>query len=87
MVCCRDHSLYTGITNNPPRRLREHNSEKDGARYTRGRRPVVMVYLEPCPTRSAATRKENLIKKMPLARKNQLIREQVAQFLPTGNSP
>ena len=78
---CRDHSLYTGITTDPQRRLNEHNSEKTGARYTRGRRPVFMVYLEPFPSRSAAARQEHIIKKMSLSRKNLLVQGQ------QGNPP
>jgi putative endonuclease len=73
IVSCRDRTLYTGITNNPERRLREHNSTQRGARYTRGRRPVTLIYLEHFPTRSAASKREHLIKKMPVAMKNRLL--------------
>ena len=50
---CRDGTLYTGITDNLPRRLAAHNGGK-GAKYTRGRGPVVLVHQESCPDRSAA---------------------------------
>jgi putative endonuclease len=73
ILSCRDRTLYTGITRDPRRRLLEHNSTPDGARYTRGRRPVVLVYLEPHPSRSAASRREHAIKRMSVARKNHLI--------------
>jgi putative endonuclease len=83
IVSCRDQSLYTGITNDPERRLREHNSTRSGARYTRGRRPVTLVYLERFPTRSAASKREHLIKKMPLAMKHQLLHDHPAHRIPT----
>ena len=73
ILSCRDQTLYTGITRDPGRRLREHNSAANGARYTRGRRPVILVYLEPHPSRSAASRREHAIKRMSVARKNHLI--------------
>ena len=53
---CRDGTLYTGITDNLPRRLAAHNGGK-GAKYTRGRGPVVLVHQESCPDRSAALRR------------------------------
>ena len=76
IVLCRDRTLYTGITNDPERRLKEHNSTPNGARYTRGRRPVTLVYLEHFPSRSEASRREHLIKKMPAAKKHRLLRNQ-----------
>jgi putative endonuclease len=69
MVCCRDGTLYTGITTDLVRRLAEHNSEKGGARYTRSRRPVVLVFSEPAASRSAAAQREWQIKKMTAAQK------------------
>lgn len=60
---CSDGTLYTGITDDLPRRLAAHNSGK-GAKYTRGRTPVTAVYTENCPDRSAASRREWEIKKM-----------------------
>jgi putative endonuclease len=73
MVSCRDRTLYTGITSDPERRVKEHNSAGNGARYTRGRRPVNLVYLEYCPSRSAASKRELFIKRMSVARKNKLV--------------
>lgn len=57
MVECRDGSLYTGITNDIERRLKEHN-DGTASRYTRSRRPVQLRYLEPCESRSAALMRE-----------------------------
>jgi putative endonuclease len=87
IVSCRDLTLYTGITNNPKRRLREHNSMKNGARYTRGRRPVTLVYLECFPSRSAASRREHLIKKMSVAEKNRLLPDQPVHQLQVNIPP
>lgn len=62
---CSDGSLYTGITNNLERRVREHNQGgKSSAAYTRGRRPVTLVYRQACKDRSAALVKEAGIRRM-----------------------
>lgn len=64
VVCC-DNSFYCGITTNLERRLKQHNGEiKGGAKYTRGRRPVNLVYFEKCNDRSDATKKEIKFKKL-----------------------
>ena len=60
---CSDGTLYTGITNDFERRLSEHQDGK-GAKYTRGRRPVKLVYSEECGDRSAASKRESAIKYM-----------------------
>jgi len=73
IVCCNDNSYYTGITTDPLRRIEEHNSLKKGARYTRSRRPVALVYSEKATSRAVATRRENQIKKLTPAGKKQLI--------------
>ena len=63
LVRCADDSLYTGITKDVDRRVREHNEgDKLASKYTRARRPVVLVYQETCGSRSAATRREIEIK-------------------------
>jgi putative endonuclease len=69
---CADGSYYTGWTTDPERRVKEHNSGR-GARYTRARRPVRMVYLEELPDRSAAMKRELAIKRLPQKRKKELI--------------
>jgi predicted GIY-YIG superfamily endonuclease len=71
---CADGSLYTGATNDPTRRCERHNAGK-GARYTRGRRPVLLVYLERHPGRGAALRREAAIKALTRRAKEALIRE------------
>ncbi len=74
IVCCKDNSYYTGITTDLVRRMEEHNSAKKGARYTRTRRPIELVYFEKAASRSIATRREQQIKKLPLTSKKQLIK-------------
>ena len=74
IVECRDGSLYTGITNNLDRRLREHN-DGDASRYTRSRRPVVLRYQEPCADRSSALIRELSVKLLSRREKEGLIRE------------
>lgn len=76
IVLCRDRTLYTGITTDMTRRLREHNSTRNGAGYTKGRRPVRLVYLERFGDRSSALRREIAIKKMPACKKRQLVDSQ-----------
>jgi putative endonuclease len=73
IVCCLDRTYYTGITTDLARRLTEHNSARRGAKYTRPRRPVVLVYSEPALSRGAAARREDQIKKLTLAGKKKLI--------------
>jgi putative endonuclease len=72
---CRDKSLYTGWTNNIEKRLKEHNEGK-GAKYTRGRRPVKLVYLEIFDTKEEAMRREFFIKRMGRKEKEELIMRQ-----------
>jgi len=71
---CQDNSLYTGVCTDLERRLNEHNHcNKKGARYTRPRRPVTMVYQEDCDDRSAACKREAAIKKLTRIQKLALI--------------
>jgi len=74
MVRCSDGTLYTGITNNLEKRIEAHNSGKDGARYTRSRRPVKMVYSEQVDSKSAASRLEYQIKRLSLSKKKRLVK-------------
>jgi len=61
---CRDRTLYTGITTDLKRRLTEHNSSDLGAKYTRGRRPVKLVYSQEFESRSEASKEEARLKKL-----------------------
>lgn len=76
ILCCNDGSLYTGICRDIRRRLHEHNNLKSGARYTRARRPVELVYLETAPSRSSAARREYRIKQLSALQKHSLIQQQ-----------
>jgi len=70
MLACADGTLYTGITTDPARRVAEHNGNGAlGARYTRSRRPVELVYVEAAANRADATRREAAIKRLDRARK------------------
>jgi putative endonuclease len=72
LLRCGDGSLYTGITTDPPSRVRVHNAGR-GARYTRGRLPVLLVHSEPAADRSAALRREAAIKRLSRPRKERLL--------------
>ena len=69
---CGDGTLYTGITNDLPRRLAAHSSGR-GGKYTRGRLPVELVWHEEQPDKSAALRRELQIKALSRAEKLRLI--------------
>lgn len=71
MLLCADDTFYIGWTTDPQRRLKQHNAGR-GARYTRTRRPVKLVYFEIQPNRSAAMRREVQLKQLPRAKKQQL---------------
>jgi len=64
IVECRDKTFYTGITTDIKRRLLEHNSSDLGARYTKSRRPVKLIYSRRFKDRSSATKEEVRIKKL-----------------------
>lgn len=70
---CHDNTLYTGITTDIKQRLNEHNHSQKGAKYTRGRRPVSLLYAERHPSRSAAASREYQIKRFTRKQKKQLI--------------
>jgi putative endonuclease len=74
MLECSDKTLYTGITNNLEKRLQQHNSGQEGAKYTRARRPVKCVYEEKQKNRSEATKREMEIKKLSRKEKFKLIK-------------
>lgn len=60
---CSDGTLYTGITNDVKKRVEAHNAGK-GAKYTRGRGPVEVLYKKRCKDKSSASKKEAKIKKL-----------------------
>ena len=72
MLRCADGSLYTGITTDIDRRLGEHGNGA-GAKYTRARLPVALVYEENCASRSDANRREAAIKSLPRREKLRLV--------------
>jgi len=71
---CADKTLYTGITTDLSRRVSEHNSTSRGAKYTCGRRPVRLVYSKEFANRSAASKEEARLKKLPRIEKLEIIR-------------
>ena len=74
IVKCADNTFYTGIATELERRIEEHNGSDKGAKYTRVRRPVSLVYSEEHPDRSSASKREYEIKKkMNRAQKLKLI--------------
>lgn len=73
IVRCADETLYTGIARDVDKRVDEHNHSRLAARYTRARRPVVLVYAEVCESRSQALRRESEIKKLTRRDKEQLL--------------
>ena len=82
LMRCADNSLYTGITNDLPRRLEQHNAGT-ASRYTRSRLPVVLVYREPQENQSHALKRELAVKALSRQEKESLIKstEQSAGML------
>ena len=72
---CGDGTLYTGITTDVPKRLEQHRTGK-GAKYTRGRSPLEVVYREECGSHSEALKRELAVKKLTREQKEVLIRGQ-----------
>ena len=72
MLRCADGSLYTGWTTDPQRRLRAHNAGR-GAKYTRSRRPVALVYVEECATKEVAMSREWHLKHLTKEEKEALV--------------
>ena len=72
LIECADSTLYTGVTVDLPARLERHNLGT-GAKYTRGRGPVSLRYVEPAPDRATALRRELAIKRLSAGAKRRLI--------------
>lgn len=70
---CADDTLYVGVTNDIERRVHQHNHAKTGAKYTKMRRPVMLVYSEKCVDKSAACKREWEIKQWSRSEKLALI--------------
>lgn len=86
IVRCVDDSLYTGVAKNIAARLAQHNAGT-GAKYTRARGPVVLVYQEPALDHGAALRKEHVIKRLSPAAKRALIKAGTAQDAQVPHEP
>lgn len=71
---CADNTLYTGITNNLDKRIEAHNN-KQGAKYTKPRTPVKLVYSENCGSKSDASKREYQLKQLTRDAKIKLIKE------------
>ena len=72
IIRCNDSSLYTGWTNNIKKRFEDHSKGK-GAKYTRGRGPLKLVYFEKFDTKEEAMKREYAIKKLTKVQKEELI--------------
>lgn len=73
IVECADGTLYTGWTTNVQKRVKAHNEEKSGAKYTKAKRPVKLVYYEGYETKEEAMRREYAIKQLNRKQKLELI--------------
>ena len=71
---CRDNTFYTGITTDLDRRLTQHN-DGTASRYTRNRKPVVMVHNEICEDHSAALKRECAVKKLTRTEKELMVKK------------
>jgi putative endonuclease len=74
MLKCSDESVYTGITTDLNRRVDEHNNSPKGAKYTRMRRPVELIYSESCEDKSSASKREYAIKQLSKIQKLSLVK-------------
>lgn len=72
---CSDDSFYTGITTDIERRLMEHNTSKKSAKYTRMRRPLLLIYSKNVGTKSEASIEEYRIKQLTRSQKEELLKE------------
>jgi putative endonuclease len=72
---CTDGTYYTGIAQDVIKRVQEHNTSERGAKYTKSRRPVTLVYAETAPTRSVALKREYVVRHLTRVKKSELIKE------------
>jgi putative endonuclease len=75
IIKCADKTLYSGITTDLVRRVKEHNTSKLGAKYTRSRRPVKLVYSKKYRTRSTASKAEAKVKSLSRSEKLKFIKK------------
>ena len=75
VIHCSDDTLYTGVTTDISRRIHEHNTSSKGAKYTRTRRPVELVYSVDFDNRSSAQKAEYKFKKLTRTQKDEVINE------------
>jgi putative endonuclease len=75
VVRCSDGTLYTGITKDIKKRVLEHNYGTRGAKYTKSRRPVQLIYRRECESHSHALKEEWAFKKLRKAKKERIIKE------------
>lgn len=73
VLCCSDNTFYTGYTTDLQRRIDEHNLGTKGAKYTRGRRPIKLMYFEWYKSKSKAMKREYQIKQMSQQEKKKLM--------------
>lgn len=79
MLRCKDNSLYTGITNDLEKRFHQHEAQAGkGAKYLRGRGPLLVVFSCSMPNKSAALKAEAAVKRFSKARKEALVRGEVS---------
>jgi len=78
---CADGTYYTGVTTDMKRRLNEHNTSKRGAKYTKTRRPVKVVYLSEYEDRSSAQKAEYEFKQLTRKQKESIINEGQQTYL------
>jgi len=78
IIKCNDDSLYCGITVDLDRRIKEHNESSKGAKYTRSRRPVKLVWSKLVGNRSEASKEECRIKKLSRLEKLKLINSEAS---------
>ena len=75
MLRCNDGTFYTGYSTEVTRRVREHNESPRGAKYTRGRRPVELVYYMECESKSDALKQEYSLRKKLRSEKEELAKK------------
>mgnify|MGYP000412741770 CR=1 FL=1 len=76
---CNDNSLYAGITTDIKRRLHQHNNTKLGAKYTRAKRPVTLVFLEESLNKSTASKREYQLRRLTKNQKELLVSAYLGQ--------